>query len=254
MKLSLPKVDRLNAQCRIKTAVSLIVSLVLTAYFFNQSWAETQPIGIEVRYSIVYGDLEIGKSVRTVVNGNDGSAYAEHHVKVSGLLRLLGEDSYTQRSAFQFRGSEVIPIAFKVTNESNNEIANGEFNWDDQTVVLGNGTVVDMPGHQILDWESWYVAMIIAHTEYLENQRVTIVEQERLRTYVYQDARPDQLEFRGEAVDTIRIKMQDVNDGRRSYVVWISPQLHNIPVRIDKVKKSQRISFVAKSFDWVYSE
>ncbi len=253
MKLSVPKGNS-NAEYRIKSVVCLIASLVLFALSYNHSWAESQPIGIEVRYSIVYGDLEIGKSFRTVVNGNDGFGYAEHRVQVSGLLRLLGEDSYTQRSAFQFRGSEVIPITFKVTNESNSEIANGDFNWDDQTVVLGNGTVIDMPEHRILDWESWYVAMIIARTEHLENQRVTIVEQERLRTYVYQDAQPDQLEFRGEAVDTIRIKMQDVNDGRRSYVVWISPHLHNIPVRIDKVKKTQRISFVAKSFDWVYPE
>ncbi len=254
MRLSMPNFSRLNAECRVKSAACLIASLILVAVSFNQLWAESKPIGIEVRYSVVYGDLEIGKSVRTVVNGNDGFAYAVHSLQVSGLLRLLGEESYTQRSAFRFQGNKVMPIAFKVTNESNNEIANGEFNWDIQTVTLGNGNIIDMPEHEILDWESWYVAMIIARTEDLEKQRVTIVEQERLRTYDYQGAQPDQLEFRGEAVNTIRIKMQDVNDGRRSYVVWISPQLHNIPVRIDKVKKGQRVSFVAKSFDWVYPE
>lgn len=250
----MPKVGILNNDRRVKSGVCLTALLVLIAIAFDQSWADSQQIGIEVRYSVIYGDLQIGKSVRTVVNGNDGYAYAEHRVQVSGLLRLLGEESFTQRSILRFDGNEVFPVSFKVTNDSGNVVADAQFNWEEQTVVLGNGNIIEMPEHRILDWESWYVAMITSRTEDLESQRVTIVEQDKLRTYEYQGAQPDQLEFKGETVDTIRIKMQDVNNNRRSYVFWISPQLHNVPIRIDKVKKSQKISFVAKSFNWVYSE
>ncbi|MDE0309397.1 MAG: DUF3108 domain-containing protein [Acidiferrobacterales bacterium] len=238
----------------VKSTMCLIVLSILTAVTLDQPQAETQPIGIKVRFAVLYGDLKIGESIRTVVNGNDGYTYAEHRVQVGGLLRLLGEESYTQESTFQFHGTEVVPIQFKVMDESKNEVANGQFNWDDRTVVFGNGTTIDMPEHRILDWESWYVTMINSQTRDLESQRVTVVENNRVRTYEYQDVQPEQIDFQGETVDTIRIKLQDVNDGRRSYDVWISPQVLNLPLRIDKIKKSQRISFVARSFDWVYSK
>ena len=243
--------------CRLHFHVILRLLLVLAVLISvpsMQASAESQPIGIEISYSVRFGDLEIGESVRTVVNGNDGHAYAEHKVSVGALLKFLGEDSYTQNSSFKFVDGTVIPVSFQVTNESGNEIAVAKFDWVNQKIVFGNGNSVDMPKRPVLDWESWYVSLMLTPTEELQNQRTTIVEQNRIKTYDYQAATPGQTQFKGDTVDTVTIKMQDINDGRRSYVVWIYPQLHNIPVRIDKIKQNQQISFVATSFDWVYPE
>ena len=232
----------------------LFALAVLISVLSMQASAESERIGIEISYSVRFGDVEIGKSVRTVVNGNDGYAYAKHKVSVGPLLKLLGEDSYTQISGFRFVDGAVMPVAFEVTNESGKEIASAKFDWANQKILFGNGNNIDMPELTVLDWESWYVSLILTPTERLQNQRATIVEQNRIKTYEYQSAIPRQTQFKGDTVDTVTIKMQDVNDGRRSYVVWIYPQLNNIPVRIDKIKKNQQISFVATSFDWVYSE
>ena len=241
---------------RIEKCVTarLVTLLILVAFPFGLISAETEPVGFQVKYTIYFGDIKIGNSIRTVVNGKDGNIYAEHDVRAGGLLRLLGEDSYTERSTFQYSGNEVIPIAFKITNDSNHEVASAEFDWTDRKVLFGSGKVFDMPEHQTVDWESWYVQLILRRTESLENQYMTVVEQNRLRSYVFQDAVPEQITFRGNAVDTVKITMQDVNRKNRKYVVWVYPELHNIPIRIDKIKKGQGVSFIATLFEFVYPE
>ena len=255
MNFALQRMIDKNGRC-IKECLTarFVTFLILIAFPFGLISAETQPIGFQVKYKIHFGDLKIGNSTRTVVSGNDGNIYAEHVVRVGGLLRMLGEDSYTQKSTFQYSGNEVTPISFNITNDSNHEVASAEFDWTNRKVLFGNGKVFDMPAHQTLDWEAWYVQMVLKQTESLENQYMTIVEQSKLRSYVFQDAAPEQITFRGNTVDTVKITMQDVNRKNRKYVVWVYPELHNIPIRIDKIKKDQGVSFVATSFDIVYPE
>ena len=48
--------------------------------------------------------------------------------------------------------------------------------------------------------------------------------------------------------------MQDVDSKTRKYVVWVYPELHNVPIRIDKIKKGQVVSFIATLFEFVYPE
>ena len=111
-----------------------------------------------------------------------------------------------------------------------------------------------MPDHQVLDWESWFVSLAVSDLDALEGKYVTIAEQSKTRTYQYGAPSSAELKLKGERVDTIKIRMQNTGDHRRSYDVWISPELHNVPIRIDKNKKSQKINFIITSFDWVYPE
>ena len=240
--------------CDLRVNLRRLVLAIVIVSPSMQVAAEPQPIGVEIRYSVLYGTSEIGKSVRAVVRGNDGLVGAKHIVRVGPLLKLMGEDSYTQISAFRFVDGVIRPIAFEVTDESGNKKASAKFDWNDQKIRFANGGSVEIPEHSVLDWESWYVSLILIPAQNLANRRVSIVEQNRIKVYEYQQPTSQQIQYKGETVDAVKIKMQDVNDGRRSYVVWIYPQLHNIPIRIDKVKKNQKISFVATSFDWVYPE
>lgn len=255
MNLALQRrIDRIFHRIKECVTARFVTLLILIVFPFGLISADTEPVGFQVKYSIYFGDLKIGNSIRTVVNGNDGNIYAEHDVRAGGLLRLLGEDSYIQRSTLQYSGDEVIPIAFKITNESNNEVASAEFDWTNRKVLFGSGKVFDMPDHQTVDWESWYVQLILRRTESLENQYMTVVEQSRLRSYVFQDAVPEQINFRGNTVDAVKITMQDVDSKTRKYVVWVYPEMHNVPIRIDKIRKGQGVSFIATLFEFVYPE
>ena len=237
-----------------KPATLLFAALVLILLPYAESIAQSQPIGFQVQYKVYYGDLHIGTSTRKIVSGADGLSYAEHRVKSGKLLEMLGERSFVQRTTIQVSQTGVNPVEFNVSNWSDVEIARVDFDWDNRKIQFSGGNSADMPDHQVLDWESWFVSLAVSDIGALEGKYVTIAEQNKTRTYQYGAPSSAELELKGERVDTIKIKMQNTGDHRRSYDVWISPELHNVPIRIDKNKKSQKINFIIASFDWIYPE
>ena len=237
-----------------KPVAFLFAALILMLLPYAESTAQSQPIGFQVQYKVYYGDLNIGTSTRKVVGGADGLSYSEHRVKSGKLLEMLGEKSYVQRTTIQVSQSGVKPVEFNVTNWSDVEIARVDFDWDNRKIQFSGGNSAGMPDHQVLDWESWFVSLAVSDLDALEGKYVTIAEQSKTRTYQYGAPSSAELKLKGERVDTIKIRMQNTGDHRRSYDVWISPELHNVPIRIDKNKKSQKINFIITSFDWVYPE
>ncbi len=242
----------------MQKSIRILTQVTVIAFVFSAltslASAESDPIGFKVRYGVFYGDLEIGSSKRRIVQGAEGNTESEHQFQARGILKLLGEKSYTQNSVLQIVGTEVVPMGYEVLGESDQILFDASFDWTNREVTLTDGRRVGLPSHPVFDLESWYVSLMVGQPDRLEDQTITIIERDKRRTYMYKTIEAQQIDVKGETVDAVHFRLQDVKDERRRYEVWVTPGFHNLPVRIDKIRKNQTVSFKMKAFEWVYPQ
>ena len=228
--------------------VTALVLIPFTAKIVDA--AQSGIHGFQAEYSIQYGDAVLGKASRTVSNEGDGISVSTFDVVPGNLLVLFGESSYKQQSVFKVRESRATSIAFEITNSKNKGSDSAVFNWSAGKIELGNGKSLKMPEGEIYDFESWHASLMITDPQELEGQIISIVERNRLRTYLYESAQSDVLDIQGYPVNSVRVELQDVDNWERGYTVWVVTEYRNIPVRIEKRKKGQTLRFEIQALNW----
>ena len=206
--------------------------------------------GFQAEYSIQYGDSVLGKASRTVSNEGDGISVSTFDVVPGQLLVLFGESSYRQQSVFKVRESRATSVAFEITDNKNKGSDSAVFDWSAGKIELGNGNSLQMPEGEVYDFESWHASLMIADPQELKGQTISIVERNRLRTYLYRSAQPEVLDIQGYPVNSVRVELQDVDNRERGYTVWVVTAYRNIPVRIEKHKKGQTLRFELQALKW----
>ena len=206
--------------------------------------------GFQAEYSIQYGDSVLGKASRTVSNEGDGIFVSTFDVVPGQLLVLFGESAYRQQSVFKVRESRATSIAFEITNNKNKGSDSAKFDWSAGKIELGNGKRLQMPEGEVYDFESWHASLMIADPQELDGQIISIVERDKLRTYLYESAQPEVLDIQGYPVNSVRVKLQDVDNWERGYTVWVVTAYRNIPVRIEKHKKGRTLKFELQALNW----
>ena len=206
--------------------------------------------GFQAEYSIHYGDAVLGKASRTVSNEGDGISVSTFDVVPGTLLVLFGESSYKQQSIFKVRESRATSIEFEITDNKYNDSDSAVFDWSAGKIELGNGKSLQMPEGEVYDFESWHASLMIADPQDLEGRIISIVERNRLRTYLYKSAQSDVLDIQGYPVNSIRVEMQDVDNLERGYTVWVVTEYRNIPVRIEKHQKGRTLKFELQALNW----
>ena len=233
---------------KLVLCVTALVLIPFTAKIVDA--AQSGIHGFQAEYSIQYGDAVLGKASRTVSNEGDGISVSTFDVVPGNLLVLFGESSYKQQSVFKVRESRATSIAFEITNSKNKGSDSAVFNWSAGKIELGNGKSLKMPEGEIYDFESWHASLMITDPQELEGQIISIVERNRLRTYLYESAQSDVLDIQGYPVNSVRVELQDVDNWERGYTVWVVTEYRNIPVRIEKRKKGQTLRFEIQALNW----
>ena len=250
------KLNRNNSRSVTKEIQKFKLMLYVTALIlipFTAKIADAAQSGIhgfQAEYSIQYGDAVLGKASRTVSNEGDGISVSTFNVVPGSLLVLFGESSYKQRSFFKVSESRATSIAFEITNSKNKGSDSAKFDWSAGKIELGNGKSLKMPEGEVYDFESWHASLMIADPQELDGQIISIVERNKLRTYLYESAQPEVLDIQGYPVNSVRVKLQDVDNWERGYTVWVVTEYRNIPFRIEKRKKGKTLRFELQALKW----
>ena len=241
-------VTKETQKIKLMLYVTALILIPFTAKFADAAHSGIH--GFQAEYSIQYGDAVLGKASRTVSNKGDGISVSTFDVVPGNLLVLFGESSYKQQSVFKVRESRAASLAFEITNSKNKGSESAVFNWSAGKIELGNGKTLQIPEGEVYDFESWHASLMIADPQELEGQIISIVERNRLRTYLYESAQPEVLDIQGYSVNSVRVELQDVDNWERGYTVWVVTEYRNIPFRIEKRKKGQILRFELQALNW----
>ena len=236
-----------------RLTIAKLSALAICAAIFMQNGIPvvlaSQSNGYEVTYKVELNGIEIGVSKRTVTINNDSIATSTHVLTPKGLATLFGKTGYTDISQMDLSGSSIRTSLSQRRSDDSSDSFSAQYEWNDRTIEFSSGNMLPMPDHDVYDFESWIMLLMLYPVERQVGSVISILEREnRLRTYrVYQDQN-DVIEVKREKIETRKISFTDIQDESRGFTVWIAPQFHNLVLQLVKHKKSSNLSFFVDQF------
>ncbi len=205
--------------------------------------------GFEVVYSVDYNGMAVGSSIRTVLVIDSSTVMSTHELRPEGLALLFGQASAADITIIDLSNNQIRPVSSERTSSKASDSYAAEFIWTEGVVEFSGGNVVNIPANDVHDFESWIMDLMFNPDGQREGELVSIVEREnRLRTYQILQVSLDILQVDGQAVNTRRIILQDIDNSSRGYSVWLAPGFHNLVVQTIKHRKSNDLKFLIKRF------
>ena len=222
----------------------LILGSVLLLFYFTQITIASDSQTIEYRaiYKIELRGLEIGTGIRKVSNQDDGILEITHVINPNNLAALLGERPLKQVTRVFQKESSFIPLSYQVL-EDENILTSVRFDWNRNYLIYENKDNLSIPDNPIFDFESWVLFISSEPSQDRRYQIVSLVGPKRVKTFQYLPLEKERISVTGESVETWKIKIAEINNEQRGYIVWIAPSLKNVPVKLSKFKGKSALNF-----------
>lgn len=223
---------------------NLILGSVLLLLSFTQHSIATDSKTIEYRavYKIELRGLEIGTGIRKVSKQDDGILEITHAINPNNIAALLGERPQKQVTRIFQKDSSFIPHSYQVL-EDENILTSVRFDWDRNYLIYENKENISIPNNPIFDFESWILFISSEPSQDRRDQIVSLVEPNRVKTFQYSPLEKELISITGESVETWKIKIAEIDNEQRGFIVWIAASLENVPVKLSKFKGESVLSF-----------
>jgi hypothetical protein len=210
-----------------------------------------QPTPSDHTYLLTRGMMTLGEARFTLGRQQNPNCWRyEYHAKPSGLARLfLGDVS--ERSDFCMADGKVLSQSFdfKRADKSKDDFSL-RFDWEDGVVRSSAGEMrpletgmVDRLAMQIAV-QTWVIDR--KGQPGPEQFSVTKVEDERVKTYTFAITGREQVQTPAGTFDTVRVER--VNDKKKSTVFWLAPARGYAAVRVQQTKDGdEQIKMVLKN-------
>ena len=206
-------------------------------------------------YEVYNRDRAVGEAEfsMTLLDAERGTYEFRSVSRVRGLYRLFVPRPAEELSVFVLENGRIRPLAYSLrdgTRRDRNSFS-VEFDWERDRAVITAGEIRLeprlLPG--MLDRGSLQVALMLLADDFFMEQ-VTLLDQDG----------PEIHELRGDGVETLdsavgrvltrRLIQQRLGSSRRT-LVWLAPELHGLPVRIERQNDGEtRASFQLQSVRW----
>ncbi len=203
----------------------------------------------QATYSVDYDGLRLGSSQRDVFVTENRVVVSQHTLRPEGLAVLFGEVEYTDTAQIHIGSEQVSLLSVQRNSDKSSDSYTASFDWKNRSIKIANGNVLEMPDHDVHDFESWLMLLMVTPAQHRDGSLITILERkDRLRTYLIQRLDNAVIDIQGHSYETLRFQLENVDDASRSYTVWVAPELHNAVVQIVKRKKSNELKFTITAF------
>jgi hypothetical protein len=208
----------------------LVAAALLTASLH----AATLP-DFEAVYIQKYGGLNIGTSMLTLKNGNNGSYLYEARSWPNDWLSWFLKDRLQESSRGVFTTTGIRPESYHYLRAGGSKTreANLSFDWEAMTVinnVADSRWKMDIPAGT-LDKLASQLGVMLALNRGETETVFDIADGGKLKVYRFKVIGRETLEVPAGKFDTVKItRVQD--DTSREILVWCAPTLGYLPVRI----------------------
>ena len=225
--------------------------LLLLAFGFMSAADAAQPTPSDNTYVLTRGMMTLGEARFTLDRQADPNCWRyEYHAKPSGLARLFIGD-VSERSDFCMADGKVLSQSFdfKRADKAKDDFSL-RFDWQDGVVRSSAGEMrpletgmVDRLAMQIAV-QTWVIDR--KGKPGPETFSVTKVEDERVKTYTFQITGHEAVPTPAGTFDTVRVER--VNDKKKSTVFWLAPKRGYSAVRVQQTKDGdEQIKMVIKN-------
>ncbi|MCC2655821.1 MAG: hypothetical protein K0Q76_929 [Panacagrimonas sp.] len=228
----------------------LALGLMLVVGFISAADA-AQPTPSDHTYLLTRGMMTLGEARFTLGRQQDPNCWRyEYHAKPSGLARLFIGD-VSERSDFCMADGKVLSQSFdfKRADKAKDDFSL-RFDWQDGVVRSSAGEMrpletgmVDRLAMQIAV-QTWVIDR--KGQPGPETFSVTKVEDERVKTYTFRITGRESVTTPAGTFDTVRVER--VNDKKKSTVFWLAPSRGYAAVRVQQTKDGdEQIKMVLKN-------
>lgn len=235
---------------RMRRVAPLAVALFCAIGFISAADA-AQPIPSDNTYLLTRGMMTLGEARFTLGRQENPNCWRyEYHAKPSGLARLFIGD-VSERSDFCMADGKVLSQSFdfKRADKAKDDFSL-RFDWKDGVVRSSAGEMrpletgmVDRLAMQIAV-QTWVIDR--KGQPGPETFSVTKVEDERVKTYTFRITGREAVPTPAGTFETVRVER--VNDKKKSTVFWLAPKRGYSAVRVQQTKDGdEQIKMVLKN-------
>jgi len=224
---------------RILAAVLLLLSgaTLIPAYAAE---ASALPTSLELRYSLRYGGLLVGRVVKTLTREADGSYRHRSRSIPLGMAKMLTEVEWFEEGQFELVKGKVRPLSFleyRVGADKPHRHS-ARFDWKARMIFYENWPTTPLPPDTQDQGSLLYAFMLnppVAGTE----QSLPVSNGKKLRTYRYTHTGTETLKTSLGPLKTIVIDRRPIDKGDEGFRVWLAVERGNLPVQISTQQRGQ---------------
>ncbi len=206
------------------------------------------PASLELSYSLRYGNMTVGRVVKTLARETDGSYRHRSRSTPLGMAKIFTSVEWFEEGRFEVLQGKVRPLSFLEYREGADKPHrhSARFDWKALEILYENWPTVPLPpGSQ--DQGSILFALMLNPPAPGTQQTIHISSGKKLRLYRYTHAGTETLNTVLGATKTTIIERPPLDKGGESFRVWLATERGNLPVRISTQKRGQETTLELKS-------
>ena len=233
---------------RAFTAVTLF--LLTTTVFIPANAAESPalPALLELKYTLSYGDLTVGRAIKTLSREPDGRYRHRSHSIPLGMAKMFTSVEWFEEGQFEVVKGKVRPLSFleyRVGADKDHRHS-ARFDWQAMQILYkGWPTVALPPGAQ--DQGSFLYALMLNPPAPGAQQSIHISSGKKLRVYRFGHAGTATLKTALGTFKTTIVERLTSGKKAESLRVWLATERGNLPVRITTLQRGEETTLELES-------
>jgi Protein of unknown function (DUF3108) len=234
--------------CALSTAVFLILTATALAPA-HAAEPPALPASLELNYSLHYGDMTVGRVVKTLTREADGSYRHHSRSRPAGPARIFTSVEWFEEGQFEVVQGKLRPLSFleyRVGADKPHRHS-ASFDWKAQKIFYKDWPTIPLPpGTQ--DQGSILFALMLNPPGPGTQQTIHISSGKKLRVYRYAYKGTETLKTTlGASTKTIVIERPPLDKDGESFRIWLATERTNLPVRITTEKRGQETTLELES-------
>jgi hypothetical protein len=202
-------------------------------------------------YQLNRGRMIIGKVTTRLQLGTDGSyTYSSVTIPV-GIVAVFSKGQITETSKGRISGRQVIPSSYRYHHKRKKrpKLRRLQFDWPANRVTAPGTSPVwsSSINTGTQDKASKILSMMLAMRPGTADMQIRVADKTKLKTYRISRVKQEQIDTADRSFDTIQLN--ETKPGKPpSTRFWLAPELHYLPVKIEKKEKNDTFTMTLVKF------
>jgi len=218
----------------------LISTLLLLGPLFTHPVLAAYPAEFNVTYQLKKIGLIAAETVITLNKKDNDTWVYQSHTETKGLVSLFRKDKIIEKTTLKRFSDEMKPTSYDYIHEGSKKNRNQSiaFDWKNKTaktVIKGHENNITISDDAI-DNFSLQLKIMKDLNEGKLQLAYNIVNKGKLKSYKFEMLGKETIDTPIGELNTTKIKRTRKN-GKRTTIMWLSPELHYLPVKIQHLEK-----------------
>lgn len=202
-------------------------------------------------YSVGNNLITAGSAILSLQQKDDLWLYSLR-TRPEGVFKLTGKGRIQESAVIEFAeaaadGNTVRPLrySYRQDDEKKRQV-DARFNWSDKTLrwsrrgETGKESLADTP---IFDRITvTLVAMNAMRGEGFEQIDFQVFDNGRVKTVRFINEGKEMVDSPQGKIESIRVRSENIDSGRRQTLTWFAPSLDYVPVKIEQLKRGELVA------------